>query len=212
MTRPAWRRALAAAAGLLLLTAAPVPAQDEEKEPPSPAFLQGTEAFRRIIFDAGKELSKDGFQPLKTFNDLDDPQHTILIVFGDARRLAEVPGGLKSFVQRGGALFLATDRALPTERERRRGTDDRVHGVGRFPRLRRHQQLLPRAGLLPSPGAAGGDGAGPVPRPPPPVGRPVHRGDQRPVVPGAGQRLLRGWHACPREPGCPACAGRTDRT
>ena len=111
MTRPGWRP-LAAAAGLFLLTAAPVPAQGPQKQPPSPAFLEGTEAFRRIIFDAGKDLSNDGFQPLRTFSDLNDPKHTLLIVFGDARRLTEVPDGLENFVRRGGGLFLATDRPL----------------------------------------------------------------------------------------------------
>ena len=99
--------------GLFLLTAVPAPAQEPGKKPPSAAFLEGTEAFRRIIYDAGKDLSKDGFTPLKTFNDLDDPKHTLLIVFGDAGRLTEVPHGVESFVQRGGALFLATDRRLP---------------------------------------------------------------------------------------------------
>lgn len=102
-----------------LLTAETAVAQESPKQPPSPAFLEGTEAFRRILFDAGKDLNKngngkngDGFQPLKTFSDLnDDPKHTLLIVFGDASRLREVPEGLRSFVNRGGAL-LATDRGL----------------------------------------------------------------------------------------------------
>ncbi len=96
----------------IFLTAETAVAQDAQKQPPSPAFLQGTEAFRRILFDAGKDLNKDGVTPLKTFSDLDDPRHTLLIAFGNVGRLKEVPDGVENFVRRGGALFLATDRPL----------------------------------------------------------------------------------------------------
>jgi hypothetical protein len=93
-------------AGLLLLIAAP-PTSAQTK--PYQAFLEGTEVFRRILFDRQ-------FAPLYTFNDLNrDPQHTILIVFGDAGALLQIPGGLDGFLANGGALFLATDRALPGE-------------------------------------------------------------------------------------------------
>jgi hypothetical protein len=98
------------AAGLLLLIAAPAaPAQTKQ---PYAAFLEGTEVFRRILHERQ-------FDALHSFGDLtDDPEHTILIVFGVAEKLTEVPGGLKQFVDDGGALFLATDRRLLPQAER----------------------------------------------------------------------------------------------
>ncbi len=123
MKRPAWRSLPAATAAFFFLIAAPALAQDQPQKPPSPAFLQGTEAFRRVLYDAGKDFSKDGFTPLKTFGDLydpkthalNDPRHTLVIVLGGPDRLAEIPGGLEKFTQGGGALFLATDERLSSE-------------------------------------------------------------------------------------------------
>jgi hypothetical protein len=104
MRLPGWRWVLLLLAGLLL--AAVVPAATAQDKTPSPAFLEGTEVFRRILFDRN-------FHPLESFDSIhDDPERTILIVFGDGRRLTDIPGGLHSFVARGGALFLATDRPL----------------------------------------------------------------------------------------------------
>jgi hypothetical protein len=106
MRRPRWRWPAFLSAGLLLLIAAsPAPAQSKQ----SKAFLEGTEVFRRILFDRQ-------FTALNSFDDLaGDPQHSILIVFGDGdgRPLSEVRGGLTTFVANGGTLFLATDKALP---------------------------------------------------------------------------------------------------
>jgi len=108
MTRPGWRPSLFLAAASLLLVA--VPTAPAQQKPPSTAFLNGTEVFRRILFDTGKDVFENGFQPLDAFSKLDDPRHSILIVLGDANRLTEVPHGLRNFVERGGVLFLATDR------------------------------------------------------------------------------------------------------
>ena len=109
MTRPRWRRPALLSAGLLLLIAAS-PALAQPKQPFA-AFLEGTEVFRRILFERN-------FTALHSFDDLaKDPEQTILIVFGDARRIVEVPGELNRFVKRGGALFLATDRRLPRAAE-----------------------------------------------------------------------------------------------
>lgn len=113
MRRPGWRPSLVLTAASLFLTA--VPAAPAQQKPPSPAFLNGTEVFRRILFDAGKDAFPNGFQPLDAFGKLDDPAHSILIVLGDANRLTEVPGGLENFVEQGGVLFLATDRPLNRE-------------------------------------------------------------------------------------------------
>jgi hypothetical protein len=40
-----------------------------------------------------------------------DPEHTILIVFGETEPLAKISGGLRNFITQGGALLVATDRA-----------------------------------------------------------------------------------------------------
>jgi len=94
---------------LLLLIAAP--AALAQTKQPSDAFREGTEVFRRILYDRQ-------FTALNSFDDLPrDPQHTILIVFGDGRPLNTVPFGLKTFVANGGALFLATDKVLPQAAE-----------------------------------------------------------------------------------------------
>ncbi len=113
MRRPGWRPSLFLTAASLFLTA--VPAAPAQQKPPSPAFLNGTEVFRRILFDAGKDVFPNGFQPLDAFGKLDDPPHSILIVLGDSNRLTEVPGGLEHYVEGGGVLFLATDRPLNGE-------------------------------------------------------------------------------------------------
>jgi hypothetical protein len=106
-----WPAALTAAL-LLLITATSAPAQLKQLKPPSAAFLEGTEVFRRILFDRP-------FTPLHTFDELTaDPQHSILIVFGEGQPLTEVRGELRQFVEDGGALFLATDKALPGAAEK----------------------------------------------------------------------------------------------
>ncbi len=95
---------LVLAALLHLIAVAPAAAQPT---PPNVAFLEGTEVFRRILFERR-------FSPLNTFDDLaKDPAHSILIVFGDGRPLMDVRGGLAQFLAKGGVLFLATDKAPP---------------------------------------------------------------------------------------------------
>lgn len=95
-------------AGLALLLAAPAPAQDD---PPPLAerrreVREGTHVFRRLLADA--EL-----RPLRAFGDLaTEPSKTVLIVLGDLEVLDKVPGGLAKFVRDGGAVLLASDRAL----------------------------------------------------------------------------------------------------
>jgi hypothetical protein len=75
-------------------------------------FGQGTHAFRRILFDLKLE-------PLESVTELDDAPHTLLIVLGDTTVLDQVPGGLKDFLERGGAVLLATDRMTPNKRLQR---------------------------------------------------------------------------------------------
>src|SRR5438067_1100371 len=92
--------------GLLLLVLAipaPVRAQAEPQR-----FEFGTHALRRILHETK-------FKALDNWNDLDDePGQTLLILLGHLRGdLDGIPGGLENFVRRGGAVLLATDRAIP---------------------------------------------------------------------------------------------------
>jgi hypothetical protein len=68
-------------------------------------FQQGDNAFRFVL-----NLFK--FEPLKDVNQLDEnAEHSILIVFGDTQILDRLPaGGLENFLNKGGAVLVATDR------------------------------------------------------------------------------------------------------
>jgi hypothetical protein len=77
------------------------------------AVLEGTHVFRRILYDHRLE-------PLNDFDSLaDDPSRTLLVVLGNLDAIANVPGGLKDFVDRGGAVLLASDRSLRSDEARR---------------------------------------------------------------------------------------------
>jgi len=121
MTRRVW-----AFAAILILTAVPVaPAQlRPAPAPDSSAFLEGTHAFRRILYDVAGG-ARSPFTPLR---DADaaatDPAHTLIVVLGTPGPLEDLdrrllPGvrrqdvGLQAFVRRGGALLVATDHKTP---------------------------------------------------------------------------------------------------
>ncbi|HZT83144.1 MAG TPA: hypothetical protein VFA26_23145, partial [Gemmataceae bacterium] len=99
------------ALALLPLLAAPAGAAPGTYPAASPAdlavpFGQQTHAFRYVLNDLR-------FQPVKDVGELArDPDTAILIVFGDVAVLDRVPGGLGNFVKNGGALLVATDRAV----------------------------------------------------------------------------------------------------
>jgi hypothetical protein len=69
-------------------------------------FEHGTHAFRFVLNNL--ELT-----PLTDLSQLDEDSipNSILIVFGETQALDSIPGGLKSFLDKGGALLVATDRA-----------------------------------------------------------------------------------------------------
>jgi hypothetical protein len=74
----------------------------------------GTHAFRRMLHEVFH------LKPVKTIKALDEaPQKTLLIVFGNLRCLRtmeeKVQGGLKGFLDRGGAVLVASDRGTSTE-------------------------------------------------------------------------------------------------
>ena len=121
MRRPGFPWPAYLTAGVILLIAVPIaPAETN----PLAAFQVGTEVFRRILHDRG-------FTPLDSFDQLGDhAEQKILIVFGAADRLTEVHGGLRDFVERGGALFLATDKALRPDVEEALDETAGVHVSG----------------------------------------------------------------------------------
>jgi hypothetical protein len=105
----ALRRVVLAAlpAWWLLLLVAPAFAQRGETSPQRrKELLEGTHVFRRILFDQKLE-ALDNFGALA-----EEQRRTILIMLGNLDRLGEVPGGLEHFIHRGGAVLLATDRAV----------------------------------------------------------------------------------------------------
>jgi hypothetical protein len=84
---------------------------------PSPALAQkrrvrieeDNHAFRFI-------LSGLGMEPLTDWDQLDEDRgKTILIVFGDTPQALESERGFREFVERGGAVLVATDRATSPE-------------------------------------------------------------------------------------------------
>jgi hypothetical protein len=81
-----------------------------------PPYDQRTDAFRRLLFELH-------FQPLRGWNELAEnkPSESLFILLGNPDGLSEkyfdhyFPGGLRSFVAKGGAVLIATD--MPTEGE-----------------------------------------------------------------------------------------------
>jgi hypothetical protein len=98
------RRALLAAL-LVVASAGPVVAQITPAQRRK-ALMEGTHVFRRILYD-------EGFKALKSYDSLTEaPKKTLLVVLGDLDKLdnIKIEGGLKHFVERGGAVLLASDR------------------------------------------------------------------------------------------------------
>jgi hypothetical protein len=110
LTQP-WHRALCAAL-LLAFWAGASAAQDEALQGQAErkkALLEGTHVFRRLLHE--KDCTAiDGFDELKN----EDPEKTVIIIFGNLDHVKDVPGGLQAFVRKGGAVLLASDRA-PSE-------------------------------------------------------------------------------------------------
>jgi hypothetical protein len=110
MNRPARRLLLRLAAPLTLAWLLAATATGAAQQP-SKEFLQGTEAFRYILHDLR-------FEPLNQPQQLrEDPANSLLVVFGDTAPLdfLQIPEALampvSKFVESGGALLVATDRA-----------------------------------------------------------------------------------------------------
>jgi hypothetical protein len=84
------------------------PPQRENREERRRALLDGTHVLRRILHD-------HGFEPLDEAASLADaPERSLLVVLGNLDSLTQVrdalPGGLETFIRRGGAVLLASDR------------------------------------------------------------------------------------------------------
>jgi hypothetical protein len=96
--------ALTVTSGLL----APAQAQESQKDRVR-RLLEGTEVFRRILYDKNCVSLKD-FQDL-----VNEPEHCILIVLGDANAIRKIPDRtmLDWFLgEAGGAALIASDRPM----------------------------------------------------------------------------------------------------
>jgi hypothetical protein len=106
-----WPKPLPGLAVLLaaLLLALPVraqPASLEKAMNPLP-FGEETGVFRRLLFEMN-------FQPVQKIDNA-NPADTVVIVLGDSSRLTRFPGDrLFNFVQRGGAVLVASDKPSPS--------------------------------------------------------------------------------------------------
>src|SRR5262249_23475385 len=74
--------------------------------------LKGTQAFRNILHGSG-------LKPLEQIGDLENNEpKTWIIIFGQLDGLAEIdnklPGGLNGYLDRGGAILVASDRSPST--------------------------------------------------------------------------------------------------
>jgi hypothetical protein len=68
-------------------------------------YEQRTDAFRRLLFELR-------FQPLRTFAELQvNPRESVFLMLGEPTCLSQrnFPEGLRAFVERGGAVLIATD-------------------------------------------------------------------------------------------------------
>ncbi len=89
-----------------VLATAAAAQEPETKDERRRALFDGTHVLRRILHD-------HGFTSLDGLDERDlDPGRTLLVALGDLSVLDGVPGGLESFVRRGGALLAASDRAV----------------------------------------------------------------------------------------------------
>ena len=90
------------------LACAVLPAAARAQDPPLVVDAQGDDAFRYVLKYAG-------LTPLNRIGDLNDvpPEETVVIIFGNLgclQQLKQFPGGLRGFVNRGGALLIASDQ------------------------------------------------------------------------------------------------------
>jgi hypothetical protein len=80
------------------------------------AYGRGTDAFRRLLFELR-------FQPVPSFADFQNipPEQSLFIMLGEPICLSgryflnEFPKGLRNFVERGGAVLIATDKETKNE-------------------------------------------------------------------------------------------------
>jgi hypothetical protein len=92
------------ATAVLVLGPALVPAAPF-RIPPTVPLREDTHLFRRI-------LALNHLKPLEHFNELDgDPAHSLLVVFGDTQCLNRGRDWLRTFVENGGAVLIASDQA-----------------------------------------------------------------------------------------------------
>jgi hypothetical protein len=96
-------------------------------------YEQGTEAFRRLLFELG-------FRPLHSFAELQEaPSESLFILLGNPNGLTHryFPEGLHTFVEQGGAVLIATDMPTVGEADQELGRLAGVRVTGETLVLRR---------------------------------------------------------------------------
>lgn len=118
MNRPRKRPPAGVLAAAALFLALP----QADARPPVP-FNLDSHAFRYILW-------QEALAPQTTLDDLDrEPSRSLLIVFGDTQELdRRGQTWLRSFLARGGAVLIATDRGEPNPRAWERALGVRVRG------------------------------------------------------------------------------------
>lgn len=116
MSTAARSRTAALMSLILTLTAlGTAPAQEADKK--GPPFGEGTHAFRAILNKLKLEPIASETQFRNEVRD-GNADKILLIVLGDTRVLQRVPDGLKAFLEDGGAVLIASDRAPEVETRR----------------------------------------------------------------------------------------------
>jgi hypothetical protein len=104
MTRARLIRRLLPAAAVLLLTGLDLSGDARGQSPRRGQNAVGTEVLRWL-------LHEQGFKPVSKPEKMGvNPARNVLIVLGDVSWLEHVPNGVRSFVERGGAVLVASDR------------------------------------------------------------------------------------------------------
>jgi hypothetical protein len=97
----------------LALCCAGAPAQDD-KEARRKKVAEGTHIFRRMLFDKGFASP-----PLQNYDQLmTAPKRSLLVVLGDLENLNFEGGGLRQFLEQGGAALIASDRPVRSRESR----------------------------------------------------------------------------------------------
>jgi hypothetical protein len=94
---------------VFFIAALPLRAQQANSPAVAPPAARSVDAGSQIL-----RLILNGLrlEPIKNWEDIRQPERTLIIVLGDTSVLDRLPNGPETFVRRGGALLVATDQRL----------------------------------------------------------------------------------------------------